>query len=527
MENEPSYEELQRKIKALERDAVERKRAAGALRENGKRYRILFENANDAIFVTQDNLIKFPNPKTEDMLGYSANELLEIPFTELVHPDDREMVFERNNRTSNGDEPPDIYAFRIIDRDGEELWVQLNPVPITWGDQPALLNMLRDITSQKRIEAKLEQAQKMEAIGTLASGIAHHFNNLLMGIQGNTSLMRLALDSSFSEYEKLRNIEQYVQEGTELTKQLLGVAREGKYEVKPVDLNDIVKNSSEMFGHTKKEITIHTQYQQGIWIVEADPNQIQQALLNLYVNAWQAMPGGGELFLQTENLTLDEDHVKPHHLEPGKYVRISVTDTGVGMDRQTQEKIFDLFFTTDQTGKGTGLGLASVFGIVQNHGGFINAYSEKGEGTTFNIYLPVSEGQIIEEEEFQHDLLTGSETILLVDDEEMIITVGSEMLSKLGYEILIAKNGRDALELCKEHKDAIDMVILDMIMPDMSGEETYERIKEIMPNVKVLLSSGYSIVGQAKEMLERGCNGFIQKPFNMRRLSQKIRELLN
>jgi two-component system, cell cycle sensor histidine kinase and response regulator CckA len=335
------------------------------------------------------------------------------------------------------------------------------------------------------------------------------------------------MDSSFSEYEKLRNIEQYVQEGTELTKQLLGVAREGKYEVKPTDLNDTVRDSSQMFAHTKKEITIHTQYQQGIWIVEADPNQIQQALLNLYVNAWQAMPGGGELFLQTENLTLDEDHVKPHHLDPGKYVRISVTDTGVGMDRQTQEKIFDLFFTTDQTGKGTGLGLASVFGIVQNHGGFMNVYSEKGEGTTFNIYLPVSEGQIIEEDEFQNDLLTGSESILLVDDEDMIITVGSEMLSKLGYEILIAKNGSDAIELCKTHKDAIDMVILDMIMPDMSGEETYERIKEIMPNVKVLLSSGYSIVGQAKEMLERGCNGFIQKPFNMRRLSQKIRELLN
>jgi len=527
MENEPNYEELQRRIKALERDAVERKRAAGALRENGKRYRVLVENANDAIFVTQDNVIKFPNPKTEDMIGYSADELLELPFTELVHPDDREMVLEKNNRNFDGEELPDTYAFRIIDRDGEEVWVQLNPAPITWGDQPAMLNVLRDITSQKRIEAKLEQAQKMEAIGTLASGIAHHFNNLLMGIQGNASLMRLALDSSFSEYEKLRNIEQYVQEGTELTKQLLGVAREGKYEVKPTDLNDIVRDSSQMFGHTKKEITIHTQYQQGIWIVEADPNQIQQALLNLYVNAWQAMPGGGELFLQTENLTLDEDHVKPHHLDPGKYVKISVTDTGVGMDRQTQEKIFDLFFTTDQTGKGPGLGLASVFGIVQSHGGFMNVYSEKGEGTTFNIYLPVSDGQIVEEDDFQSDLLTGSETILLVDDEDMIITVGSEMLGKLGYEILIAKNGKAAIELCKTHQDAIDMVILDMIMPDMNGEETYERIKEIMPNVKVLLSSGYSIIGQAKEMLERGCNGFIQKPFNMRRLSQKIRELLN
>ena len=197
------------------------------------------------------------------------------------------------------------------------------------------------------------------------------------------------------------------------------------------------------------------------------------------------------------------------------------------MDKQTLERIFDLVFTTQEMGRGTGLGLASVFGIIQNHGGHINVYSEKGHGTTFNIYVPVSETQIVEEKGASSELLTGTETILLVDDEDMIITVANEMLRKLGYEIIVAKSGKEAIELCRAHKDTIDIIILDMIMPDMSGEETYDRIKEVIPEVKVLLSSGYSIIGQAKDMLERGCNGFIQKPFNLRRLSQKIREVLN
>ena len=527
MEHKPTYEELERRIKELERDAIERKRAAGMLRENGKKYRLLVENANDAIFVTQEGMVRFSNPKTEEMMGYSLDELSQIAFTDLVHPGDRDMVLERYNRTVTGEEPSGTCSFRMLDKDGEELWVQTNPVPIMWGDRRAILNVLRDITPQKKLEVQLQQAQKMEAIGTLASGIAHHFNNVLMGIQGNASLMRLEIDSSYPHTEKLRNIEQYIQQGTELTKQLLGVAREGKYEVKATDLNDIVTNSSQMFGRTKKEIKIHTRYQEGIWIVEVDQAQIHQALLNLYVNAWQAMPGGGELLLETENVILDENYVKPYHIEPGRYVKISVTDTGVGMDKQTLERIFDLFFTTQEMGRGTGLGLASVFGIIQNHNGHINVYSEKGHGTTFNIYLPVSETQIVEEKGAPDELLTGTETILLVDDEDMIITVASEMLRKLGYEIVVAKSGKEAIDLCKAHKDTIDIVILDMIMPDMSGEETYNRIKEVMPGVKVLLSSGYSIIGQAKDMLERGCNGFIQKPFNLKRLSQKIREVLN
>ena len=247
----------------------------------------------------------------------------------------------------------------------------------------------------------------------------------------------------------------------------------------------------------------------------------------LYVNASQAMPGGGDLYLQTENVTVDENYVKPFSIEPGRYVKISVTDTGVGMDKATRERIFDPFFTTKEMGRGTGLGLASVYGIIKNHGGFINVYSEKGHGATFNIYLPASKEEVIEEKKQAGDLLMGSETVLFIDDEDMIIEVAGELFEYLGYKVLIAGSGKEAVEIYEENKERIDIVILDMIMPDMSGGDTYDRLKEINPRVKVLLSSGYGIDGQATEILDRGCNGFIQKPFKMKDLSQKLREILD
>jgi CheY-like chemotaxis protein len=292
-------------------------------------------------------------------------------------------------------------------------------------------------------------------------------------------------------------------------------------------MNECIYKSSQMFGRTKKETKIHTKYQENIWPVEVDRSQIEQVLLNLYVNAWQAMPGGGELYLQTENVMFDESHSKPYKLNPGKYVKISVTDTGVGMDEATQERIFEPFFTTKEMGRGMGLGLASVYGIINNHDGIINVFSQKGEGTTFDIYLPASEKEVIEEKKLPEAVLKGTETVLFVDDEDMIVGIGEKTLKRMGYDVITAKNGKEAIELYREHKAKVDIVILDMIMPEMGGGETYDRLKEINPNLKVLLSSGYSIEGQANEILKRGCDGFIQKPFRMRVLSRKIREVLD
>jgi len=319
----------------------------------------------------------------------------------------------------------------------------------------------------------------------------------------------------------------YVKSAADLTRQLLGFARSGKYEVKTTDLNELIKNQNQMFGRTRKEITIREKYEENLWAAEVDQGQIEQALMNLYVNAWQAMPGGGDLYIQTENVIIDENYIKPYKVEPGKYVKISVTDTGIGMDKSTQQRIFEPFFTTREMGMGTGLGLASAYGIIKNHDGFINVYSEKGEGTTFNIYLPASEKEVIDEKELAEDILKGSETVLLVDDEDMIIDVGQDILKLLGYEVLPVRGGEEAIEVYKKNHDKIDMVILDMIMPDMGGGETYDRLKEINPDIKVLLSSGYSINGRATEILERGCDGFLQKPFSIMDLSQKIREILD
>ncbi|MDY6974549.1 MAG: response regulator, partial [Thermodesulfobacteriota bacterium] len=387
--------------------------------------------------------------------------------------------------------------------------------------------MINDITGQVNLEAQLQHAQKMEAIDTLASGIAHDFNNLLMGFQGNASLMLIDMGPRHPYYERLKNIEELVHSGAELTRQLLGFVRGGKYEVKPTDLNKLVRKSSRMFGRTKKEISIRRKYEKGIWTVEVDQGQIEQVLLNLYVNAWQAMPRGGEMHIQTENVTLDESYIKPYRAMTGRYVRISVTDNGVGMDEATKHRIFEPFFTTKVKGRGAGLGLASTYGIIKNHGGLINVYSEKGEGTTFNIYLPVSDNEIVEESKSPEKVFKGTETILLVDDEDVILEVNEKIMQSLGYKVLSANSGKGAVEIYKQNQDKIDIVVLDMIMPDIGGGEAYELLRKINPDAKVILSSGYSINGQASEILARGCRGFIQKPFNITDLSRKLRETLD
>ncbi len=377
------------------------------------------------------------------------------------------------------------------------------------------------------METQLQVAQKFEALGTLAGGIAHDFNNLLMGIQGNASLSLLDIDQSHLEYERLKQIEQLVQSGTELTGQLLGFAKGGKYEVKPSDLNRIIKKTIDMFARTMKEIHIHVTGQEDVWTVEIDRGQIEQVLLNLFVNASQAMPGGGDLYLNTENFIIDKIYNNPFAAVAGKYVKVSVTDTGVGMDDATRKRIFDPFFTTRKMGRGTGLGLASAYGIIKNHGGFINVYSEKGQGTTFNIYLPASNKKIKRERDVQRKILKGNETILVVDDEEVIIDVTGRMLDMLGYDLHIARSGKEAIEIYTKESDQIHAVILDLIMPDMGGRETFKALRSINPSVRVLLSSGYSADGQASEILSHGCNGFIQKPFTLSALSQKLREILD
>jgi len=261
--------------------------------------------------------------------------------------------------------------------------------------------------------------------------------------------------------------------------------------------------------------------------VEVDRGQMEQVMLNLYVNAWQAMPGGGDLYLSEENVNLDEIDVNPYGVHPGRYVKVTVTDTGVGMDEAVKARIFEPFFTTKERGRGTGLGLASAYGIVKNHGGFIHVESEKGAGSSFMIYLPASDKEVKEDRKADVEICKGQGTILLIDDEDMILNVGSEMLASLGYAVVTAAGGKQGIEIYEQNRDSVDLVILDMIMPGMGGKETFEGLRQRDPSVKVLLSSGYSLHGQAEEIIRSGCRGFIQKPFTLGDLSKKIRMILD
>jgi PAS domain S-box-containing protein len=507
-------------------DMTDRIQAKKALRSSEEKYRLLVENANDAIFIVQEGRIKFANQMAKQMGNDLGVDLARVPFANYIHPDDRDLVLERYKRRIKGEKLPDTYAFRLVGQDDQVMWVELNAVQINWDDKPATLNFLRDITLQRKLERQLQLSQKMEAVGTLAGGVAHDFNNLLMGIQGRTSLMLLETDPIHPQFEHLKEIENYIKRAAKLTKQLLGFARGGKYVVKPTDLNDLIEKSSQMFGRTKKEITIYKKYHDQIWTVEIDRSQIEQVLLNIFVNAWQAMPAGGDLYIQTKNEMIDENFSGAYGVRPGKYVSISITDTGIGMDDKTVKRVFDPFFTTKDKERGTGLGLASAYGIIQNHDGMIIVESEKGRGATFHIYLPATEKPVIDEQKDDQKILVGTETILLVDDEEMIIDVGAQVLKKLGYKVLTARHGKEAIEVYQQNRQKVAMIILDLIMPEMGGGETYDRLKKIDPNVKVLLSSGYSLDGQATEILNRGCNGFLQKPFSMKDLSQKLRQII-
>jgi len=380
---------------------------------------------------------------------------------------------------------------------------------------------------RQRLERQQVQAQKMEAIGTLAGGIAHDFNNVMMGIQGRTSLLLSEVDRTHPFYEHLKGIEEHLHKATDLTRRLLGFARGGKYEVRPIDLNAVIREQNRMFGRTRKEITLEESLEPSLWTVKADQGQIEQVLLNLYINAWQAMPTGGTLRVHTENKTLRERDVRDHRTKPGDYAAVSVSDTGVGMDPETRQRIFEPFFTTKKTGRGTGLGLASVYGTVQNHEGFIHVESQPGRGTTFTLFFPAFRRVPAAQRKSGDDMIQGHGTVLLVDDEPMILQIGQMMLQRLGFDVKTAGSGEEALNLFKADPAQIDLVILDMIMPDLSGAETFERLKAIGPGVKVLLSSGYSIDGEAAGILKRGCDGFIQKPFDLQSLSKKIRDVLD
>ena len=508
------------------KDITDRKHAEDALRESEVRFRTQFDLSPQAIAFTEVSAGRLidVNQNFCELTKYTKEEVLGRTTTECMFYSKEDRAVFLKELQGSGEIRGLEMDFRA--KDGSILNTLMFAKLVQITGETLILSIFVDLTDRKRLEVKLQQAQKLEAIGTLAGGIAHDFNNLLMGIQGIVSLMVMDIDSNHPHYERLQKIEKQIKSGARLTSHLLGYARKGKYEVKSVDLNQLLKEASETFGRTRKEIIIHPELSEGLFAIEADPGQIEQVLLNLFVNAADAMPGGGNLNLTTMNITHKDMTGKLYHPKPGDYVLITVADTGIGMDKETMECVFDPFFTTKEMGRGTGLGLASAYGIIKGHGGYIDVDSKKGQGSTFSIYLPASERRAQEAVKTVERLTKGTGTVLLVDDEEVIIEVGKELLETMGYRVLIAKDGEEAIAIYKKHLDDIDIVVLDMVMPNMGGGEAYDRMKEINPDIKVLLSSGFSIDGEASEILARGCSGFIQKPFTMKELSGRVSKIL-
>jgi len=524
------------------KDVSERKGGEKALRRSEEQYRNLYETSKKAqevyrsllnssadaiVLYDMEGKTVYLSPAFTRMFGWSLEEVKDkrIPFVPDSEMEATTVIIKdlvRNGTPCHG------FETKRTTRSGQNLNVSISASRYNdhKGEPIGVLAVLRDISDRIKLEKQLQHAVKMEAIGTLAGGIAHDFNNLMMAMLGNLSLLLMDMDPDHSSYDRLKKIEKLIQNGSRLTNQLLGYARKGKYEIAPVDLNQTVRETAEAFGRTRKEISIHYQLAEDLWSLEADPAQTEQILMNLYVNASDAMPGGGDLYLKTRNITHRDFRSEVYNPKPGNYVMHEVVDTGEGMDDKTAERIFDPFFTTKEMGRGTGLGLASVFGIIKGHGGYIDVASKKGEGTIFSIYLPASDKKIATPSNAAPKIVKGNETILVVDDEAMVLDVGVQLLEAMGYTVKSAASGTEAIEIYRRHGDAIDMVILDMVMPDMGGGEVFDRFRQINPIAKILLSSGYSIDGKAREILARGCNGFIQKPFSMEKLSEKIRETL-
>ena len=645
------------------RDITGRK-ISKALRESEEKYLQVVESAAEAILVVQDGMIRFLNHNTVELMGYSKEELISRPFLEFIHPEDRERVLERHLKRLREEAIPRVYSFRVVDKEGDTKWVEINVTLISWEGKPATLNFLtniterkqaeislreskeryrelfdgapvgyfeydiegritsvnrtelemlgytaeemigqpvwkfnveeelarqqildklagtlpptrnlernyrkkdgttlpvliedrllrdaegriigirstiQDITDRKRaekekenLEEQLRQSQKMEAIGRLAGGIAHDFNNLLTIIKGFNQLSFIELKESDPLRENLDEVRKATDRAADLIRQLLAFSRRQILEMQVLDLNTTLRNLEKMLRRViGEDIELVTVLAEDLGRVKTDPGQIEQVIMNLAVNARDAMPSGGKLIIETANVELDEAYTRKHvAVTPGHYVMLAVSDTGVGMTKEVKERVFEPFFTTKEKGKGTGLGLSTVYGIVKQSGGNIWIYSEKGRGTTFKIYFPRVDEPLeeVKEKVMGEELPRGRETILVVEDEEVVRRLAVRILRGQGYKVLEASNGADTLMICKEQKEPIDLILTDVVMPQMGGRQLVEQLRQLRQDLKVLYMSGYTDKFiDDRGVLEEGVN-YIQKPFAIEGLAKKVREVLD
>jgi PAS domain S-box-containing protein len=502
------------------------------LRKSEERYMDLFEHSPDMYhIVNREGIIVSCNMTEANRLGYRKEELVGQSILKIYppayHPEAQRLlrnIFEKNQEIKGLEE-------QMVTKSGELIDVSVNTsIILDEHGEPILMRAVaRDITEKKKLEEKIFHAQRIDSIGNLAGGVAHDFNNILTSILGSTAIMKRKLKKNDVWYRFVDIIETAAKRGAGLTRQLLTFARKSNVQFKPVILNDIVRETLDLFERSiEKTITVEERIPAELLIINGDEGQVQQAILNLLINARDAVNDGGTITVECRVENLDRE-LKYGMGEPraGTYVSVSVADTGVGMDRATQQRIFEPFFTTKDQGKGTGLGLSVVYGVVNSHGGFITVQSEPGEGSVFTLYFPLlTDRESIRRASKQPRLLRGNEHVLVVDDEEPVSQVIGGMLKDLGYKVTIANSGQHALSLYKKRK-RFDLVVLDINMPEMSGKETFQRLKEIDPKARVIISTGYGTKSTESLPLQEAVDGFLEKPYQLEELSKTVRAVLD
>ncbi len=518
---------------------IESRRAAeAALRESEERFRVLFESSPDACYiVTGEGNFSAVNRAAEEMLGYSRAELLGKTAIELnlIHPDSMPAAVQMamDCHAGSASRPTELI---IRHRSGSELTVESRAVPVRFPDGFGILSTSRDISERKRAEAEqrrleeqLRQASKMEAVGRLAGGVAHDFNNLLTGIRGFTDILLSGVSEHDAAHADLVEIQRATQRAAALTGQLLAFSRKQVVAPVVVDLNQLLSGAMRIVERLiGEDVQVLFKPGKGMRAVRVDPSGMEQVLINLAVNARDAMPQGGLLSIETAMAELDAAFCKGHlDARPGQHVLLSVRDTGLGMSAGVLSRLFEPFFTTKGPGRGTGLGLSIIYGIVQQGGGFVHVESDVGQGSTFRIYLPaVQDEPVVHVAQSEPELPRGSETILLVEDEVLVRSLVSKFLNGHGYRVLSAARGSEALQLASEHGARIDLLLSDVILPNMNGRQIYEKLTETMPDLRVLFMSGYTEnIIAPHGVLEAGFY-FVQKPFSLKELARKVREAL-
>jgi PAS domain S-box-containing protein len=527
---------LKNTVSALQQEVARLLETEKRLAVIQSRYQSLVDEIDQGYFeVNLNGDLTAVNRALCDMTGYPAEELIGLNNRQYTSAETADVMVRIFNRLYQTGLRVKIADVDIIHKDGstQALEMSVSLIRDTQGNPTGFRGLVRDLSRvdrqashQRRLDAQRQQVQKMEAIETLAGSLALDFNNLLMGIQGNTSLLEMKIAADSPLRKNLDRINDNVDQGIHLTKQLLSFAKVGKFVVMPTDLNPIIHRSTRMFARNRSQIAFKRYLKNDIWMTDVDRVQMSQAILTLFMRAADDMPDGGDICIETDNVILDEEYVSPYGLDPGRYVRVSISDSGRGMDEVAQRRLFEPYFSATGTDAPTDLGLSAVYGILKSHAGLINVYSEPGHGTAFNLYLPVSKKESAPLADVTEHQRGNPITLLLIDDDETLLDVGSRILRRMGYRALTAMTGRAAMELYRAHHSTVRAILLDMIMPDDAAEEMLTAFKKCDPTVNVFLCSGFSRSRQVDRLLEKGFDGFIKKPFNRQELARQLNDAL-